>query len=373
MRRDPRPILLLLLAPLALGCKGDKPSTEATRSRVVPSNTAAPADPPAARPASAPDSALLKAEPITDGAGPVPVYLDDRHVLHVGARTASLERDVLDVNRHAWETQAKLSVVDLDGARKAVLLATPTPEEEDPPNRYRLFLVEDGGLPLVFDQVIGAYGIQELRVPGDGTVRFTEDGWTACERLGYPPVAPQQEIVFRLDPATKKMTEAGRTDTTQKMTCSELAACPYVYLATAGGEVLVGEILRDLRGRAAYAQQRLPLPARGDRFLRLRIAEEKQEVTFLDELHLEVAGEVVRPQACADADAPSYCRADGVPFVLRPGESLELEVPLPAGSAGKRVVLVARGYYVPTPTAHLRPAPTMRRRTSLPPRITGED
>lgn len=351
----PRLAVPLLPAALLLACtsssdrgvaqRGTSPSATgpAAHAAAAPTAPAAPA---------APASALLTAAAplVLDGVAQ-PVYLDRDRVLHVGDRRVAVDHS--DPGYH-WDAQAALSVVALDGARQAVLLATPTGDDEDPPNRYQLFVVDGDRLTRALDQIVGVYGMHELRVPGDGTVRYTEDGWTACQRLGHPARAPMQEVALRLDPATGQMKEAARTATGQAMVCAELSACPFVYVEGPAGEAFAGEILRDLRGRAAHALQPLELaPVDGD-VLRLRIAEEKPETTFLDELYLEVDGVVVRPAACAGDVAPAYCRADGVPLVLRQGDELAVELRLPAGAARRALRLMARGYYVPTPTAHLR-------------------
>ncbi|WP_437857182.1 hypothetical protein [Sorangium sp. So ce363] len=81
----------------------------------------------------------------------------------------------------------------------------------------------------------------------------------------------------------------------------------------------------------------------------IRISEEKAEVTLLDEVFVESGGARIHPRGCDVTPSPAYCAAGGRPHVLRQGDALDLVF-----DAGGHVVLFARGYYVPTPTAATR-------------------
>ena len=138
----------------------------------------------------------------------------------------------------------------------------------------------------------------------------------------------------------------------------ECAACPAVYALGGGGATRrLGEILRQLRGPDAEAWQLLHLPpGRLERVtpLDLRITEEKQEITELDAIHLDVGGEILRPASCAEADH-AYCVADGVRHRLAPGESLDLRFELPSTLPEGAPVIVARGFYRPLPRPESEP------------------
>jgi hypothetical protein len=250
--------------------------------------------------------------------------------------------DPAERNIYFWDQDASLRAVVLDARRKALLLTTPTAEAEDPPSRFQLFLIHRGKLVRVFDQVIGVYNSPDMAFPGDGTLRYVEQGWMACERAKHPstPVV-KQEVVHRLDRDGTRMIEWRRIATREKQDCSQLSACPFVYAVTDAGAIRVGEILRDQRGARAYSLQSLALP-RGTTHVRL--AEEKPEVTYLDEILLEAGGVEVRPMACRGAPAPAYCAADHVPYVVRRGDTLDLL--FDAQTEGE-VTLYARGYYRP--------------------------
>lgn len=246
--------------------------------------------------------------------------------------------------------QGAIHVVTLDRKQKtrAIVVALPTAETPDPPNRYQIFLAADKKLRRVLDRKIGTYGVVELRFPGDGSMRYIESDWTACEREaepGKPPffsgIVTRQEVILRLD-KTGVMVEAARRPTNKKQDCTMLAACPFVYI----GDERIGEILRNLRGSKAYALQSLALPNTTGRTVEIRLAEEKPEVTFLDEIYVEINGERIEPAACETAKPPAYCVADHRPHVLRRGESLDLTFEV---ASHKGVpLLFARGYYVPT-------------------------
>lgn len=113
---------------------------------------------------------------------------------------------------------------------------------------------------------------------------------------------------------------------------------------------LIGEILRNVRGRDAYTTQSLRLPPVTNRPLRLRIAEEKPEITYLDAVWMSVDGARVSPRECEGSVLPLWCAADGKPFRLAEGHAIELTFDV----MGEHLELMATGYYVPTPTPTTR-------------------
>lgn len=297
-----------------------------------------------------PADAVLQARAIAMDGGDQPVWLGPDGVVHVGPLTTALGEHYTgpdDVYAGFWR-QASLAVVTFDGDRDAIVLALPTRDEEDPANHYWVWIVHEGALFAVFDQVVGTYGVQPLLLPGDGTVRYVEDGWGACTRLEHPAEATRQEVVHRWNAATGVSEE--RTDTEQVQRCDQLAACPFVYLVDGGEETFVGEVLRDIRGRENAALQPLAIGPAASGALHVRLREEKEEVTFLDELYAEVDGVRLDPVSCGGGDA-AFCAADGRPHVMRPGDELDVRFELPAGG---ELTIWARGYYVPTPTAATR-------------------
>lgn len=297
-----------------------------------------------------PGAVLLAIQGDVDGVpGDEPITLRAGGVLSAGA--ASIQVELEPSPEVYWKQQARLEVVDLGGGRRGVLFAAPTAELEDPPNRYRVYVLDKGSLVPVLDEVIGAYGITKLEFPGDGTARYIEDGWTACERVEGAKQVVRDQVTFRLNAAGTRMTVSSRKPTRHVQVCDELAACPYVDVLDAGGSRRIGEILRDVRGARAATVQSLDLGDQGAGPTTIRISEEKAEVTFLDEVFVESGGARIYPRGCAITPSPAYCAADGRPHVLRQGDTLDLVF-----DAGEHVVLFARGYYVPTPTAVTREA-----------------
>jgi hypothetical protein len=125
------------------------------------------------------------------------------------------------------------------------------------------------------------------------------------------------------------------------------AACPFVYVAAGDAPLAyVGEILRNqnrvqLEGRDALRLAGLGCAAP----IRVRVSEEKQELTLLDAIWLEIDGVPVAPTACAAGGA--FCADDGLHHRLAEGEVLDLTFVAPAGAACTRVVVKADGHYLP--------------------------
>ncbi len=309
----------------------------------------------ARRPRHLAQEALLRTEAEFDGCpGTERIVLLEDGTLLAGA--AEGRADASHAGSPWFEEQGALRVVTLreEPLLRAILLVLPASgfDDVDPPSRYQLFVLRNGRLHRVLVLQPAAYGGVPLRFPGDGTLRYIEDGWAACERIGGEVgsrrVAVRQEVIFQWDPHTGRMWEAARRPTASRQRCDMLAACPFVYLLGEGAPVRVGEILRNLRGPRAHSLQSLPLPplAGRGRWLRLRLAEEKPEATYLDEVYLEADGTRIPPQACTRGTSePQYCEADRRFWTLGPGEVLELSFHLPPKV--HRLALWARGYYVP--------------------------
>lgn len=321
--------LLVVPAALVLGCGG----------KSSPSSTPAALTPPAGA------SVVLQGEGDVDGkpgAERITLYSDG--TLHAGAWAG--KADPKHGDAVFMEQQATVRVELLSKGVPAIVLGLPTAEPEDPPTRWQVFVAGDGALRRILDLAPGAYGQTELRFPGDGTVHYTQDGWSACTAVEGQPSGPIHEITLGAGDGGM-LVEKARTPTGKAQDCSQLAACPWIYVDTADGPVKVGEILRDLRGRASYALQALALPAAPGGTFSLRVAEEEDEVTFLDEIYVEAGGERIYPTACSAAVPPAYCAADHVPLRMAKGDVLRLAFEL---SAAAEPVVFARGYYIPTPS-----------------------
>ncbi len=140
---------------------------------------------------------------------------------------------------------------------------------------------------------------------------------------------------------------AGETVTlTITITDSNGWACPWLYVDNGAGFERRTEILRNLRGVDSAGTEITALGpvAAQDGAIVLRVAEEKDEVTFLDALYLEIDGLPVYAE-----HAPEVSAVDGQIAILRRGDILDLRFPVPPGyTEGDTVRLVASGYYLPS-------------------------
>lgn len=263
-----------------------------------------------------------------------------------GSETISYENDKLSAG--GAEIEAKMDrpagtdgTVHLDvvsiGKRRLIYLATHLDGDEDPPVRHRVFLYEKGLLKEAYNAVWQQRRITWSKHGG----RILEDGWGACLRMQEKtkkPVAKAKQDLIQIKLVGSKIVET-RKPSGKVQKCDELSACPFVYEIVDGKQQLIGEILRNVRYQPAL--QALWLGE--GQGATIRLTEEKPEVTFLDEIYLEVDGVRVSPAACIADPKLAYCSADERYHVMSTGAVLPLEF---AGPKGKRN-LFARGYYNP--------------------------
>ncbi len=144
--------------------------------------------------------------------------------------------------------------------------------------------------------------------------------------------------------------DAGETTVvTFRLTDDHGWACPWLYVADGQGFERRTEILRYLRGQDHERTEITPLGPVivVDGFIRVRVAEEKDEVAFIDALYLLIDGVAVR----AEADQPVAAQVaaiDGDTLILHRGEAYDLRFRAPIAFAdGDPVSVVVRGYYLP--------------------------
>lgn len=118
-------------------------------------------------------------------------------------------------------------------------------------------------------------------------------------------------------------------------------ACPWLYVFDGDGYQRYSEILRNQRGETNNRGETTPMYDVHvlDGAIRLRIVEEKAEITYLDALYLLVNGQ---PVYTADSRLGV---ADGDMAVLHQGDSLDLYFPVGDLPADASVSVVAAGYY----------------------------
>lgn len=121
------------------------------------------------------------------------------------------------------------------------------------------------------------------------------------------------------------------------MTDSNGWACPWLYVFDGENYVRYSEILRNVRDEARTEITDLYGFAVVDGEILLRIAEEEEEISYLDGFYLLVDGEPVY------ADNALLSAVDGESLILHQGESVDLRFAV--DGTPETVQVVAHGYY----------------------------
>jgi hypothetical protein len=143
--------------------------------------------------------------------------------------------------------------------------------------------------------------------------------------------------------------EAGKwVDLTVTMTDANGWACPWLYVYNGHAFERRTEILRGVRGPEHEQTEISPLGMVPviDGIITLRIAEEKDEITYLDALYLIVNGAVVRAEPASDASA-RIAETDQNYLIITRGESIEFRFQVPDARGQVPMTVVAAGYYLP--------------------------
>ncbi len=331
-----------------VGCGASAPAAETAPATSAATEvvTEAVADPVAN---AIPEAAVLLATTgefdAESGADTVTLYADG--TLAVGTLRGAVE--LTEATDYFMGEQAAVRIHRYDDAKNAIMVALPTSDQEDPPNRYQLFVQQGDALVKIFDQVIGVYGVHDPEIrSNDGSLVIDEDPHSACARANPETMTetrpPMMRHTWRPN-ADGQLELAESVEMDRVAHCDQLPACPFVYLvANDGSETFMGEILRNVVGRDAYQAQTLAVDGLSAERVRITMREEKAEITYLDEVHLVVDGVAISPRACDDsATAPRYCAADHQAHVMNEGDELVLEFDAPAGSRE----LSATGFYIP--------------------------
>lgn len=255
------------------------------------------------------------------------------------------------------EEQGGLEVVLLNRARsvRGVLVTLPIDAEEAPPNRFQLLRISGAELIPMLDLVLGTYGHQPLEIPGNGTVRYREDGRMACDRLDGALRAVLQRVVLRLQ--SDGTMDEQRQSTRRTQRCDELDTWPTVYILRGDDSTLVGEALAGALGADATTTTRLALPGSGEPTVGIRVAVERPGLSFVEEIYLERNGERVLPRVCGDNNPVAFCADDDRAIRISQGDGLPVAFDV---SGDTNNVLVVRGHYVPVPRAPDATRPDVR-------------
>jgi len=233
-----------------------------------------------------------------------------------------------------------VEVVDIDASddRKELklrYLEVKNYDEEDPPQTYTL---------LRFDRIMEVWSTSGggISVNGNGTLTHSYSGGMDNQDPRAPYECADVETIYSMTP---KFLSRGKTSKTPTF----CAACPYVYVEHRGGERKVGEILRNLRSQELETTQSLQLlDLDGQPELVVRLAEEKDEITWLDATWLEVDGQEIAPLGCQSKPTANHCTLDQRRHRLARGDALELVFDTRGLSGPAK--LWAHGYYIPFPT-----------------------
>ncbi len=145
--------------------------------------------------------------------------------------------------------------------------------------------------------------------------------------------------------------EPGENAITLSLTDSDGWACPWLYVYDGRSFERRTEILRNVRGKQNERTETSPIgPVEVvDGAITLMVAEEKEEITFIDELIIIADGVEVRAEA-SSCSVTRVAERDQDYLTLTNGESCEFRFTLPDSFNGKQqtaVSVVVSGFYVP--------------------------
>ncbi len=287
--------------------------------------------------------------------GLVAVVRKDDGSITINNKRVALSKEFLkDDNGYSKLEPVELRIESLDASIPVVYYSASYLDAlEDEEIIEFVFLVVDNEPIQIFLNWAG----HPLKFLGDASITVKETHYDACGRANptFEGAGDETEIttglirnnIWRYDSSKKQMVQNSFENTKEKFDCDELSACPYVYVENGESEVFVGEILRYLVGKRSYQLQSLPLPPTTAGTLVVRLSEEKDEKTYLDEIYVEVDGIRIDPNSCANKTATKsmYCSEDLDFYTMVKGDSRRFEFKVPKSD---NVVLWARGYYNPT-------------------------
>lgn len=124
-------------------------------------------------------------------------------------------------------------------------------------------------------------------------------------------------------------------------------SCPWLYVHNGKCFVKETEILKDVVGKKNKTTTRFEIAheAIQNGLLKIKVQEEKDEITHLDQLHIKINGKIYLPQ---EKVAGMLATNDGQYKKLKKGESIALTFKLPTSlKTTDKVVLESTGFYIP--------------------------
>lgn len=214
--------------------------------------------------------------------------------------------------------------VDKNDNRKEILISQFEQEDEDPSKIhyiYRFF-----GRNLLTQTYIKSDG------NSGGGIRFHENDFEVTHKNN-----PQTIGTYKLSKFFIKKTNlyVGKES-------EIIAACPYVYLKTGEAYIFKGEIIRNLIGKSAESIQTLELGTANSEKIIVRIKEEKEEISYLNQISVKYDGKIVKPLIKESNNDLIF--DDNKYYRLRRGEYIDLEFKVVKNS---KITLIGKGYYIP--------------------------
>ena len=217
-------------------------------------------------------------------------------------------------------------VVDIDknDNRKEFLISQFEQEDEDPSKIhyiYRFF-----GRNLLTQTYIKSEGYS------GGNIRFLENEFEVTHKNNPQTIGTYKLSKFFIKKSKLYVGEESEIE----------AACPYVYLKTGDDYVFKGEIIRNLIGKSAESIQTLELGTANSEKIIIRIKEEKEEISYLNQITVKSDNKIVSPLNLGNnsdliVDDKKY-------YLLRKGEFIDLEFKV---TKNAKITLIGKGYYIP--------------------------
>lgn len=125
--------------------------------------------------------------------------------------------------------------------------------------------------------------------------------------------------------------------------------CPFVYVKNNGSFEKIDEILKNQMTSKLdkYNYLNIPYEMVDNRKLTVKISEEKEEISYLDHIYLQVGNKIITP-ICEKNILKKIQDNDNEYYQLNNGEFIELQFKLPKNiDKYEKIQLVAKGYYEP--------------------------
>lgn len=127
-------------------------------------------------------------------------------------------------------------------------------------------------------------------------------------------------------------------------------SCPWLYVDSGEGYARITEVLKDVVGLENQTTTSFTIEASAvvDGVIKIRLQEEKDEITRIDRCVISIAGVDIAAKADTSTAMAKLASSDGNHLILKKGDSIDLEFALPNDRAATAsIVLKTTGYYEP--------------------------